>query len=628
MKTGAKLALLSFAIIIIVVIVFLLLSPVPQGSPQALDANATAHKIEFGRAGDYGYVTFYYIGSGNASLIALNESPKSRIVVLKKDYLNTERYSYFMDALRQRLEPRGFSVTESDSIGSPENSIVIIPSGAMPSDVLARLGNLIVSNKVIYIGKTDLLFSENLVQSDWYSNLPNSSKSRLLVLEKTLDEFYSEKNYSLFTDIERNSWAETNSESYAYSGSGKKTMFVELRNASWLRMLPLADSLALPEYQVEITGKDEVFSWEKDSLTIQMNYTSGTANYSLEKDGETISGGELDRVRVQEAFFLSLSFPSPGDYLLRVRDSSGTIGAKRIHVKNLSVSLANAYGNRYEFLVLLDGKPLEDAPVQIGLSHSNNTVQGEVRNGKLEVLANLRQGENTFLITVFGRQNPVAYVNSQGSIFEFYAKYLAAGAALIAVFYAAIRLNRKPTYKILVPESIPERNPEMRISPKHVIAAIRETERRFGWKQTPLYAKEIALGLKCFTGGMDVTEGNVEALMKRLEAKGLATSHLGLYGLPSWGDQRQNALRRMVRDKLVQNGIEFSETKAGFRCRDWEIIFPPAQPSRDSIMVFGDREEKREFLSSLEGRERASLGLRIANGILRLRTLDELDELL
>lgn len=591
------------------------------------ERSGTSNAIEFGMAGEYGYAAFSYNGSGNATLIALSEKPKSRIVVLKQDYLNTERYSYFMEGLRA-LEKKGFSISETEKIWEENNSVIILPSGAMPLGILERLDGLASSNEIIYIGKTDLVFSENLVRNEWLQNVSNFSRQHLVVVEKTLEEFYSERNFSLFSEIERNAWAEGNSETFEYEGSGNMTVFIRLNGARWLRMLPLADSEELMQPSAEITGAREIFPWERLQITVQMNYSNGTAMLSAENDGVKTYEMELDRVRGDKAFFLTLSFPSSGDYLLRVYDDSGTMDAARVHVKSLNISFLNSYGNAYEFSALLDGKPLENSEIEIGLNHSANTVPGEVKNGKIVVRADLRPGENVFVFSLFGRKHYVAYENNQEGLLAFYAKYLSLGLAAVACAYAVARMSRRPTYRIIVPEAAVHSNVEIAARPSDIIAAINGVEQRYGWKSVPLYAKEIASGLKKLSGGMDVAEGNVESIMKRLEEKGLVKSHMGLYSLSSWGDSRKNALRRMVRDKLIQAGMEFRESATGFSCSNIEVIFELADAKKQSIAVFGDNEEIGKAMDALDARKRAKIELMMKNGVLKVAAVDALDELL
>lgn len=614
------------ALLILLVFTVLIFLPKEQGQIEII-RNGTAHALEFGNAEEYSYLTFYHNGSGKTELIALSEQPKTSIIVLKKDFLNTERYPFFIKLL-QPLAKKGFSINEVDEIGEPQNSVIIIPAGAMPSYILEKFDALTKSNYIIYIGKTDLIFSENLVRTKWLHNVSNSSKLHLRIIEKTLEEFYAEKNLTIFAEIERNAWAAENQEIFEYSGEGRKTIFIKTGNANWLRMLPLADSLVLRSLPVKITGNEDIFPWQKIQLTIEMNYSSGTPILTVEKDGNILSTSALDRVREKQAFFFTQDFSSSGNYLIRVSDLTGTIGAKRIHVKDLNISLAKAYGNSYEFSVLVDGAPVESAETIIGLNHSNNTVRTEVKNGKLRVYANLKQGENAFVITMFGHTSFVFYNNNQESILTFYAKYLTPGIALVAILYVLMRMKRKPVYKIHVSESVQTKNPEIKLNSAQIITALKETEACFGWKNVPVYAKEIEIGLKKFTNGGEINEGNIEAIMKKLEEKGSVKSHLGLYWLSEWNSNKENALRRIVRDKLVQNGIEFSETSAGFRYKEKHIVFSPENAGEDCIIVFEDKDKMRDYLSSLDDKELAKLEIKKRNGVLELAILDELDELL
>lgn len=589
--------------------------------------NGTVKMLEFGKAGNYGYLTFYYNGSGNVSLLALSEQPKNNIILLKKDYLNTERYSYFFDELK-KLWNKNFIIKEVDEIGDPQNSIIIIPSGAMPLDVLLKLDNLTVSNQIIYIGKIDLVHSTNLLRTEWYKNISNRSKLHIMVFEKTLSEFYSEKNNSIFDAIETNSWAVKNSTNYIYSGEGNKTIFINLSNASWMRMLPLSDSQKLSNYSAEIHGPEDIFPWQNAQYIVQFNYSTGIAQFAVEKDGVVLNSNELARVRGKEAFFFTLNPLSSGDYLLRISDQAQTLGAKKLHVKNLSVSLARVYGNNYEFEVFIDGAPLENASALIGLNHSNNKIETEVKNGKLNVRANLRQGENAFVISLFGQKNIVFYNNNQESLIEFYAKTLIPGIAIVALFYVWAYLNKKPVYRIRVPEGVVGKNHEITVTQSQIVSIIENIEKRFGWKRIPLSIREIGFGLKYLTEGLEVNEGNVEAIMKKLEEKNVVKSYFGFYELAEWGDPKFNALRRIVRDKLIQNGIEFTEIPNGFEYEGKQIIFNLEKAKGEVMVVFERSEEIRTYLSSLEEKTRAQIEIKIKNGILRLVTLDELDELI
>ncbi|MDD5337104.1 MAG: hypothetical protein PHS02_01335 [Candidatus ainarchaeum sp.] len=621
------------ALILVVLIAILLLPQFLPGASNAASApvqQGLAAPLEMGFAGNYGYAVFSYNGTGSATLLSLSEQPKSSIMVLRQDYLNTERYSYFMDILKP-LEAEGFKFQEVDSfaqISSANNSIIIIPSGAMPSEAVPLLDSLSQGNRIIYIGRKDLVYSGKLVGSDWFSGLANSTKLRIIVIEKSLADFYSGANYSLVDEIRANSWAELNSSTLSYSGEGRKTLFVQANNGTWLRMLPKTDygPLALPK--ARLSGSESIFPWENPSLTIELNFSSGISRLVVEKDGSEISSSELDRVRGEEAFVVPLSLNSSGDYIAKVVDESGVLGAKRVHVKNLSISISRAYGNSYEFLVLLDGEPLDQADAVVGLQNSTNTLAEQVSNGRLLVSAELPHGRNVFVVSMFGQDTYVPYDNTQEDVIGFYLKYLGAGLLAVIVFYGLLRLGKKPVYRILIPDSVPSTNPELRLSSKEVIAAVLESEKSFGWKNVPLYAREVSVGLRKLAGGMDVNEGNVEAMMKRLEDKGLVKSHLGLYGLSGWGDPKQNALKRVVRDKLVQNGVSFSENANGFRAGSWNIIFSSQNAARDSIIVFEDEAEKKSYVSSLHGKERASLDIKLANGVVRLATLEGLDEFL
>ncbi|MEW6528487.1 MAG: PadR family transcriptional regulator [Candidatus Micrarchaeota archaeon] len=631
-KNAIFLVIALVILILIITGVVFYFSSTEKKEERAIVQNGIVKTIEFGGGGDYGYVIVHYNGTGNLTLIALSEQPKTKIFVLKHDFLNTGQYSNFINSL-SALRRKGFSIEETDRIiapqnSIPQNSIIIVPCGALPVDILKNIDNISATNEIVYLGKKDFIYTDKLERFDWVSNISASAKKHVFIIEKTLDEFYSEKNYSLFEQIEKNAWAEKNSASFSYSGDSDKTYFLKLNGAQWLRMLPLADSERFAQNRANISGSDDIFQWQKAQITIETNYSSGKITFVLEKDKKIIQRGELDRVRGDQAFFLAFSFNSSGDYLLKIFDQNGTMASKRIHVKEINVSLARVYGNSYEFSVLLDEQPLENASITIGLNHSSAQVKSEVRNGFFLVRANLKPGENIFVIDLFGQKHYLAYDNVQEDITAFYIKYLVFGALIVIFFYIAIRLNKKAIYKIFVPDSVPNKNQEIKLKTNEILLVLDEVEKMFGWENTPLYAREIGTGLKRVTNGVEVTEGTVETILKKMEEKGLVKKYLGLYGLSSWGDEKRNALKRIIKDKLIQNGVEFSETQCGFNIGEREIVFDSENAKKEALLIFEDRTDMRSYVSSLDSKKRAVLELKIKNGILRLTTLDELDELI
>ena len=623
----AKILAIASVILIIFFAAFVLFFEERNQPPAASLQSGTISPKGFGMAGDYGYATFSFNGTGSISLIALSEKPKKNLLILKQDYLNTERYSYFISAIRS-LEGKGFTVTETTAISNPKNSIIIIPSGAMPSYILANMDNLTSSNEIIYIGKADLVYSGNLVRSTWLGNVSPQARAHLVVIEKTLEEFDSEKNFTVFSDIERNSWAERASGNFSYGGQGTRTVFIPLNNSGWLRMLPLSDSGQFVAQPALIYGNGDIFIWESAQLTMQLNYSNGTASYKVEKDGRVLNSGDLERVRREEAFFLPLRFNESGDYLVSISDYGGTIGAKRIHVKNLSVSLYRAYGNLYEFLFTIDGKPIDSGEAEAGLAHSNNTILGEIKKGIFTVHANLREGQNTFVLGAMGQKFEIPYNNSQEGIVQFYVKYLSAGLIIIVAFYVLMQVRKKPVYRIVVPELVSGSNPEVKISTTEALASFEEVESKFGWSKVPLYPREIELGLMKYTGGREINEGNIESVMRKLEGRGEVYSKLGVYGLSRWGNEKEGPLRRLVRDKLIENGIKFSESGPGFDCGNVKIVFAPSESGKSELAVFESRDEARGYLSNLDEKKRARAELRLKNGALRLVAIRDLDELL
>jgi hypothetical protein len=617
-----------YAIVACVVVLALLLGYFvffDSMSAPAQAQNGTAQVLECGFAGDAGYAILSHSGSGNLSLSALNEPPKRKIAILSRDYLSTGKYSDLVQMLRS-LEKDGFEVSEKEDIMGENNSIVVIASGAMPIGVLEGIGDFSSRNHVVYIGRGDLVYSDRMERQNWTSSIGKSAQ-RLTLIEKSLAQYMREGNFSLIDEIRENSWAKTNSTIFAYSGNGTSTVLVGAGNSSWLRTVPLHDC-AKPQDSAGISGPDGAFPWENPEFYVSMEKSDGVANYTIGRNGQAVQSGELGRAAANETFRIAMNSPQPGIYLINVFDRSGRIGAKALVVHNLSVSLDSAFGNSFSFSASMDGAPLQSDSAEVGLSHSNNSINSTIKGGKFTVRANLPRGKNTFVISLDGGVFPVGYQNDREDLAEFYAKNLGLGAILILAGYAIMRMGRKPTYRIIVPESVPEKNPEFGVSREDVLGAIRDAESRYGWTSTPLLASEIASSLERRTGGLEIEEGNMEAILRELAESKDITCHKGAYGLMEWGDAKENYLRRFVRDMLIHNGVEFSEYGSGFMCGDDMVLYSPENAQNGSITVFESKEDISRHLASLGADARAATAMRLENRALRFVTLRELPELL
>ena len=147
----------------------------------------------------------------------------------------------------------------------------------------------------------------------------------------------------------------------------------------------------------------------------------------------------------------------------------------------------------------------------------------------------------------------------------------------------------------------------------------------------PITALEFATGIKKhFTDGADITEGNAEVILRRMEVLGLVEGRNGFYQLVGEGDIRANAMKRQIREKLIAKGIHFDVNGDKFVATDFEIGFFDDRFSKKkkAMIIFEDMDEIKKTLADMSDRDRSILFLKEFNGVLELLPVDKLEDVL
>jgi len=629
-NTVIAVLLLAFVLIAVVSIL-----PQPQGNGGNESGKSSFNVVDVNRAGNYGYTVIDNQGEVNATLIAYSSAPQKKVFLLNdSEAIGADKFPELAGQL-QRLEKYGFSVdVRDDKVLS--SGIYVVPSGAMPSYILDDLRFNASNAIIIFIGRPDLLIKNGVRQEDWYSGLEEDQRTRLVLINNTLDDYLSSNN-SLPSFILENGWAAKAKASFQLSGQGRKTLSLPINDSQYIRLLwqsgedaGIVDSSMLPADQAEVLSSPKsIFSWEKAELTFTLNRTNGTAVLSILKDGAETYVKELDRVR-DENYFLEYFQPKePGDYIVRVVDNSGVIGGGVVHVKNLQLSYQGSRGYSYVFNVVVDGEPVKNVEAKVSLENSTMVKTFYVSDGELTVPAELKQGLNNFNIKIFNTTRKIEVNYESEGLLNFYIKYGSISLALIAAVYFWARMSRSPVYTIRIGEIAGEIRKDLHMPVQSAIAAFKSVRKELGIGNSPITAHEFSIALKRHvTEGADVTEGNVEEIMQRLVSKGLLESHRQYYQLKGEGDIRRNALMRRVRDRLIEAGITFKVKGRKFVTGQFEIGFFGEKFLKNAIIVVEDQQELDSIMKGLSQKELSALQIKIANGVTQFVTIDRLDDVL
>lgn len=617
------------------ILAYLLMAP-GAGAEAAGSSSSTFSVLDTGMAGDYAYSVFNYRGSGNLSVLGLNSQPGTTIYIINDSQAVQDTRLADLVTELDGLKAYGFnvSVTQAPEIG---DGIYVVPTGALPSYALFNLQQNSSNSTIIYLGATNLILSSGVKNSDWYSSLSPAQRGRIIVYNQTLDDFMDNGSVSLAHDILYESWDVSNSTTQELSGNGIRSVSLLSNGSDFVRLiyeLPgiqgVYDSPQLNRSQQYLEPEPaSIYPWERSNLQFTLNKTNGTAYFTIRKDGKVVERDQLRRVTDQNVFIEKLEFDEPGEYLLDADDDSGLIASGLLHVRDLNVSLLQHRGVAYVFSVMVDNQPMSGSQAYVSIGNSTDKRQYYVSDGQLVVDAQLNQGLNVFNIDLPDASVQVPVDNTQEPVFEFYLKYGVPGLLLVVFVYFGARLTKRPVYSLRFGDSAGYVRQEIAVPVDRALEAFRSVRSDMKLSGNPITPQEFSVGLKRYlTNGADITEGNVEEILKRLEKAGYLESHRDYYQLKGEGDVRGNVLRRIIRENLIEGGTQFQEREGKFVTKDFEIGFFGDTFSKKGLIIVDDKAEIGRIMSSLTEREQARLRIMQSNQTIEFVPIDKLSSML
>jgi DNA-binding PadR family transcriptional regulator len=591
--------------------------------------------LESGTAGGYAYSVYSYRGDGNITILSLTSEPKRKLTILNDSQaIEATRLSELVDNLK-KLEPYGYNVTVSSEPRVGEG-IYIVPTGAIPSYVLFNLQQNSSNSTIIYIGETDLLLSNGVKRFSWYNQLLPNQKQRIVRYNGTLDEFLKTSNVSLNSEILHSTWALKNSTTYRITGAGVGTATVPTNRIGYVRIIydlkglhGTYDSVRLQTVEHTITPSPQsIYPWERSALEYSLSRTNGTAFFTVKKNGKTVEHEQLLRVTDENVFIKKLQYSEPGDYILIVDDNSGVIATGLLHVKDIQIKPIDHRGYVYVFSAMVDGKPLEDTEVLVSLGNSSKKKYF-VNDGTITITAKPNKGLNVFNFEIGSTTIPVTFDNRESTIFEFYLTYGIPALIFVIVVYFGARATKSPTYRLRFGDSADYVRQEIKLPLDRALESFRMIRNDMKLSKSPITPHEFSVSLKRYlTNGADVTEGNVEEILKKLVKAGHLEAHRDYYQLKGEGDVVRNVLQRMVREKLIESGTPFKETGRKFITKDFEIGFFGEVFSGKGIIIVDDKFEEKRLLEKLSESERVRLKIMQSNDMISIIPITRLSDFL
>ena len=631
-----KVILIVFAVLLVVVIIgagaVLLLGSGIVEFEEEVEKPTKFGVVEMGRAGNYGYVVYDYVGEGNVTLISYRKESSKDITIIKDDEgIDMDDFEDFVEFLKP-LEQYGYTIKISDRRVLGEG-VYVVPTGAMPTYVLEDLKTDSTDGVVIYIGKTDLVLRSGMTEENWYDELTPEQKDRILVHDMTLREYMDSGDFNVVNEILENQWSFENMAVYDIRGEGTKTNTVPMENGKYIRIIHdlgdrkgLTDSIALPaETNVLVPEPESKYPWEDSTLKFYLNESEGYAYFSASRNAEEVESTKLSRVVNGSVFIEFLDYKEPGDYILEVTDNTGRLASGILHVKDIEITLSEVIGYNYFFDVTVDGVPLKSGTAEVSLNDGEKSKTTYIDDGMVVVGAKLEKGENIFNFEYEGTKINVPYTYDKENVFDTYIKYGIPGLFLIAIVYVGARLSRRPTYILKATEGSREIRKEVKISSGEIEEAFRNVRRDIKIGKSPITAKEFEIAVKRYiTKGADVTEGNIEEMLKKMVNKGTLESYRQYYQFAGEGNIKQKVLMRMIREQLIENGISFRTSKNRFITKDYEIGLYGEKFEGKAIIVVDDANEINKIYDAMSSEDRAKMRIREANGLVTFVPVERL----
>ncbi|MFH2105876.1 MAG: hypothetical protein ABII22_01335 [Candidatus Micrarchaeota archaeon] len=610
--------------IVVLSMILLVLFLGNNSAPDQKNAKEGIGIIEIGSIGNIAYAVLANGSSGNITAILLDELPSREIYILRKRGLGYERFDDLVMQAKE-IEGYGYKVKIVDETFAPKNGTFVIPTGAMPKEILDNFDRY-SETKIIYIGRKDLIFDIEMKKLEWY----DEKYSGIVVKEMDLIDYFAKKD-NVFRDILEGSFG--GAEKYVVNVDSMEIIHLNASQHNYLRLIYPDKTGAMKVLDRLLDKQDlslgylDIYPGEQIEYEFFLNKTNGTAYLTIRKGGYEIAREKLQRVIEQNYFSKRFLLNQTGDFIVDVSDDTGTIGGGILHIKKIEMSLAERYGQRITVDATIDGKPIENGEALAWLEDSENTKKAFITNGQIVLRADLKKGKNVIWIRYQNADYGLTVDNNDESIIDTYLKYGIPGILVIFLIYLWTKMIKKPVYVIKLAEAQFKNRKELVIRPQELLKIFSYAKKDLDI-DGPITVEEIVILLKKhFTDDAEVSEGNVEEILRSMEKSKRMASHDGYYQIGT-ANLEKNTMKRKVKDRLIGKGIEFHEKGDRFVTKNYEIGFFGDKFSKRAIVVFESESEKQEAIGKMSQDEKAGMRVSQFNRQIELVTLEKLEDFL
>jgi len=612
------------------------------------------------------------INQGKVSMVWCKENPLSEVYVLNHPYIESDDRDLFVQDISTGLAKYNMFVSSisSSSLRSVTDSIIIIPTGRFPVDLIDQKDMLLQNNNVlIYIGKDNdyLLDSEGSIianenfqsfssnegqtiklgnfnihddQSGAFiyhlkplNNINNysalSTEITNMILYQTWEVNCKLKEYTLSNHIGKKLFATSitsdesgfiriiysaNSDKYSINGMSDKFVNYTYTNTGKIIVNPTAYVGENLNANVKLTGQYS----EPVLLELHLDYVYGK---------EIIQSTKLGEINIKSIWdedYIVQNKLTPGDYILSLRDQYHVVWAQAyLHVNDLQIELIEMTDSKQIFKFKLDGGPISSSGIPVSIDGVNLGVKEINNKGELIVYSNLGRGNHNLQFEIKGRKLSYNFENGALTIFDYYVMYGIPILLLVFIIVFFSKGNNLRKYKLFIPDSHYRKVRKVIVKPITVTKIFDKVGVQFGWGKLPLSEKEFQYGAKLYLEDNKetvLTDGNVIEILDEMSRKGILDTYGGYYAPKEYSIKsniEELVLKRIVRDYLISNGVTFVEQVASLMLTDKTKIYfngvnaSSINPSRRNIVIFHTSKDLNDYLIGLNSLDKKSSQLMI-----------------
>ncbi|MCD6549373.1 hypothetical protein J7K41_01525 [Candidatus Micrarchaeota archaeon] len=578
---------------------------------------------------DYGFDKVGYVSlnvdidkaDGNLSVLWFANQPRNKVYLLDYPAVEVSDYSTFSSLLLQRFNEYNVDIKHLSigSVFSVQNSVIIVPTGRIPSFLFKNLSAVLENNNVIlYVGKDTSLLLEpdgsQVPNTDQISFQPgthgnytitpigddllytSSEKGVMYIIPRPLNSFTSLQSAveKIVNTVLKESWQNVTVRDYhigpSYHGGLTLISPPITSDSGYVRVIynfrerdgdNTACGTITSGYLKSYSGRlhfldTDVFPSEKPKYEIDLNESYDkpiklTLYLMFKRDGELLQNFTVtvDSITVRNiwksTYTLDQELP-PGNYIVILKDQFNQVHALGyLHVKNFTITLADVKGDTYFFNVSVDGRALESATVKVWIDGKYFGEQ-PVSSGTLTITAGLPRADHVIKLEYKGAAVTGSFSTKRAaSVLDIYLKYGPIGMLIVVVVYLMFRAKPRPIYTLHVPSFVEETFVERKISKKDLLNVFKKVEKEYGWKNLPLSFREVKNGIAKYALPNErvvVLDTNLMEVLNSLIDEGDIVAYNDYYLPKSWlkgSDIKTRVVYRKARDLVIAHGLPFDE---------------------------------------------------------------------